>query len=408
MLNAPVSRRKFLALSALASMGSTLRAAEARTNIAAGNTEFAADLFGQLRSEAGNVFYSPFSISTALAMTGAGAKGETLAEFQKVLHLPADLGAANAQFGELLAKINPQGKVKLPYQLSTANAVWAQKGYPWRREYVTVVNTLFAAAVEDVDYGMPDAARKRINDWVEKETKEKIKDLIPQGALTPLTRLVLTNAIYFKGTWLSQFTKDSTQDQPFKLGGGKTSTVPLMYQEKFYRYGEAPGLQVLELPYKGNDLSMVVLLPKDVEGLVKVEADVTAENVGKWTKDLRSQKVRVFLPRFKVETSYKLNAPLQALGLKRAFSESEADFGGMHTGMEKPFISLVVHKAFVDVNEEGTEAAAATGVIVGVTSARPVVEEPKVFRADHPFLFFIRHNPTGSVLFMGRVTNPKG
>lgn len=416
MIPSHFSRRKFLALSAMAAAslkGPPLGAAEpkardTRQAFAQGNTQFALDLFSQLREDPANLFFSPFSISVALGMTAAGARGATLEEFQKVLHLPADQGAANTQYGEMLAKINPRGPKKRPYELSTANAIWAQQGYPWRNEYVTVVNTLYAAAVTNLDFNEPEAARKLINDWVEQETRQKIKNLIPEGAITPLTRMVLTNAIYFKGTWLNTFEKSSTQDQPFHLAGGKQVSVPLMYQQRHFIYGEAPGLQILELPYKGNDLSMLVLLPETVEGLGKLESELSSEKLKEWTSEMHVQKVQVYLPRFKVETSYRLNAPLQALGLKRAFSEGEADFTGMHTGMEKLFISLVVHKAFVEVNEEGTEAAAATGVIVGVTSAPAFPERPKVFRADRPFLFAIRHNATGAILFLGRVAHPKG
>lgn len=402
----PLSRRKFLALSAAVAAGS-LRAADHPTpNPSMSNNQFAFDLYGQLRGEKKNVFYSPFSITTALAMTAAGAKGKTLTEFQEVLHLPTDRAEASLVFNGLFAAVNGTGpQEKRPYELNTANALWAQKGYPWRKEYITVVNKIFGAAVEDVDYRQPEPARATINGWVEKQTKEKIKDLLPSGSITPETRLVLTNAIYFKGSWAFPFEKEATKDQPFKLADGRTVAVPLMQEEKFFHYGEQPGFQLLELPYKGNELSMVVLLPREANGLAKLDADLSVASLGTWTKAARSAKVRVFLPRFKVEASYTLNDPLKKLGLKLPFENP--DFTGMHTGSENLAISLVVHKAFVDVNEEGTEAAAATGVVIAPT-AMPMPVEPKIFRADRPFLFLIKHNKSGVILFMGRVTNPKG
>lgn len=410
-----LSRRRFLALSGVASaqalFGRTLAAEPKPTSelaaLVAGDSAFALDLYGQLRKESGNLFLSPFSISTALAMTSAGAKGATLDEMNKALHLPKDPHQA---FGKLLQSINGAG-AKRNYQLTTANAIWAQKGYPWRAEFKDLTSKSYGAGVIETDFGMPEAARQAINAWVEKETKEKIKDLIPAGAVDPLTRMVLTNAIYFKAAWAEQFKKHNTKDQPFTTADGTKVDVPMMTQTETCGYGEftlSSGKQgqVLELPYVGRELSMYVFLPREASALGAVEEALTPDSLATWVKGVARSRVQVFLPRFKVEKALGLNAPLQSLGMKAAFSDRTADFSGMQTGQEKLFISAVLHKAFVDVNEEGTEAAAATAVVVGVRSAVPT--EPKTFRADHPFLFLIRENKTGSILFLGRVSNPKG
>ena len=375
-------------------------------DLVAGNTAFAPDLYAKLREQKGNLFVSPFSISTALAMTSAGARGNTLDEMQKVLHLPEKPHAA---FGELLKKINAAG-AKGKYELTTANAIWAQQGFPWRGEFTALVNKDYGAGFFPVDFaGKPEAARQRINAWVEKETKEKIKELIPQGVIDALTRMVLTNAIYFKGNWASQFKKANTKNQPFYLDGGKKAEVPLMHQDGTYGYGEmvygsGDRVQILSLPYVGKELSMIAVLP-EAGKLASLEAKLTAENLGKWTGPLREQKVNVYLPRFMLEMDQpiSLKAPLIAMGMKDAFDDMKADFFGMHSGKEQLLITEVLHKAFVDVNEEGTEAAAATGVVVGLRSAPA---KPTVFRADRPFLFLIRDNATGSILFLGRYTGP--
>ncbi len=376
-------------------------------DLVAGNTAFALDLYAKLRGQQGNLFLSPFSISTALAMTSAGARGNTLDEMQKVLHLTKEPHAA---FGELLKKIHAAG-AKGKYELTTANAIWAQQGFPWRGEFTDLVTKSYGAGFFPVDFaGKPEPARQRINAWVEKETKEKIKELIPQGVIDPLTRMVLTNAIYFKGNWATQFKKANTKDQPFHLEGGKKAEAPLMHQLGTYGYSEAAigagdRVQILSLPYVGKELSMIAVLPAAGK-LASLEAKLSAENLAKWTAPLRQQKINVYLPRFQLEMDQpiSLKQPLIAMGMKDAFDDRKADFFGMHSGKEMLLITEVLHKAFVDVNEEGTEAAAATGVVVGVRSDAPA--SPPVFRADHPFLFFIRDNATGSVLFLGRYTGP--
>jgi serpin B len=263
----------------------------------------------------------------------------------------------------------------------------------------------YGSSIEPVDYsGHTEAARKTINDWVEARTNRKIVELLKSGMVGDSTRLVLVNAIYFKGNWASQFEARLTEDEPFHMSSEKSVAAPLMRQTHDFRYAESPGLQVLELPYAGGDLSMLVLLPNKVDGLGDLEAGLTAENLTTWTANLKSHKVAVFLPKFKSTSEFKLAGTLAALGMSDAFG-SLADFSGMD-GRKDLFISDVIHKAFVEVNEGGTEAAAATAMVMAGSAAPSNPRPIPVFRADHPFLFLIRDNRNGSVLFLGRVTDP--
>jgi serpin B len=411
-----LSRRKFFALSGAAAAGAALgrytqacpvlSAAEGEGNaLATGNAAFGTDLYARLRAEKGDLFLSPFSVSTALAMTAAGARGKTFDEMAKVLRLPESKDP-HAAFGPLLAEINRNAAVEKPaYQLSTANAIWAQEGYPWRKEFVELTQKNYGAGLIPTDFSMPEEARQRINGWVEKETRDRIKDLIPRGELDRLTVMVLTNAIYFKSAWMNPFARAATADQPFFKADGTKAPVKLMTVQEHAPYHETDEVQVVELPYEKRELSMVVVLPRKADGLAKVEAALTAETLAAWAAAAKPANTRVYLPRFKIEWERELKSDLMDMGMKLAFTAG-ADFGGMHTGSEKIMISKVIHKAFVDVDEVGTEAAAATAVIMKRASA--VFGEPKVFRADRPFLFAIRENKTGSLLFLGRYTGPKG
>jgi serpin B len=365
-----------------------------------GDNVFAFDLYNQLRAKEGNVFFSPYSISTALAMTYAGARGDTAEEMAKALHItlpPDELHRAEAA---LLAALTGAGKSR-GYQLSIANALWGQQGYGFKEDYLKLTQTSYGAGLRQIDFaGNTEAARQAINAWVAKETQDKIKDLFQKGVLNANTRLVLTNAIYFKGDWASQFKKDLTREEEFQTGTDKVKT-PLMHQTARFKYLDADGLQALELSYVGKELSMVVLLPKKVDGLAELEKSLSAEKVAGWLGKLREQEVVVALPKFKTTCEYSLKEPLAALGMMKAFGPT-ADFSGINGKKDDLFIQAVVHKAFVDVNEEGTEAAAATGIAVGVRA----VPVRAVFRADHPFVFLIRDTRNDSVLFLGRVTNP--
>ena len=368
-----------------------------------GNTAYALDLYEKLKESEGNLFFSPYSISTALAMTYAGARGNTEKQMAKVLHFTLDQKQLHPAFAHLEAQLNiVQEKGNI--DLSVANALWIQKDYIFLKEFLDLTKKSYGAVLNRVDFkGACEAARRKINAWVEEETKNKIKDLIKPGVLDSLTRLVLTNAIYFKGRWESQFEKSKTKEATFWLSPGNSLKVPMMNQKQKFRYMENDSLQILELPYVGNNLSMIVLLPKKVDGLAQLEAALSVNNLTTWMDLLREREILVFLPKYKMSSQFSLGQTLASMGMSDAFT-GKADFSGM-TGNKDLYISALIHKAFVDVNEEGTEAAAATAVAMGFLSM-PV--PPPIFRADHPFIFLIRHNPSESILFLGKVVNPTG
>lgn len=371
-----------------------------------GNNRFAADLYSHLKDKtSGNLFFSPYSISAALAMTYAGSAGETQKQMAQVLHFTAPEAKLHQAMARLRESLLAEGKKG--YQFRVANRLWGQKGFEFLPGFLQTTRKHYGAELGVVNFAQnTEQARQEINEWVEKQTEEKIKDLLAPGVLDPRTRLVLTNAVYFKGNWQDQFNKNATKDAPFHLSADKEVTVPTMHQTERFGYKATDDLQVLEMPYTNGELSMIVLLPKDVAGLSPLEKRLTEEHLQGWTKGLPRQKVRVYMPRFKMESQFGLKDTLQAMGMTLAFGEQKADFSGMSSG-EGLYISAVIHKAFVDVNEEGTEAAAATGVVMMPLAAPIEREEPPTFRADHPFLFLIRDNQTGSILFLGRVVNPK-
>jgi serpin B len=368
------------------------------------SNQFAMDLYAQLdREQPGrNLFFSPTSISVALTMTAAGARGQTQSEMAYVLHLDADLAQAHAHYHRLLEQWNAVGE-KRAYQLRVANRLWGQKGYPIRPEYAALTRQQYGAEMLLVDFAQAEAASREINRWVEQQTNDKIKDLIPPESLDALTRLVLTNAVYFKGDWVKPFDKRNTQEEDFSVSARERIKVPLMHQQTMMGYAEEETFQAIELPYAGWDLSMVVLLPKKVDGLPELEKTLKVDTLTSLVSKLHVRKVNTYLPKFTLETSFGLIPTLQAMGMKRAFTP-EADFSGV-SSMEALYISAVLHKVYVDVNEEGTEAAAATGVVLvggGASLPQPI----PVFRADHPFLFLIRDAKAGLILFMGRLTEP--
>jgi len=372
-----------------------------------GNTVFAMDLYQQLREEPGNLFYSPYSISLALAMTYAGARGQTEAEMAEVMRYPLSQEALHPAFNALdqvLAsrKIDPQAGMGRGFQLNIANALWGQKDYAFRQEYLDTLAMNYGAGLRLVDYiHNTEGARLKINDWVSEQTEEKIQNLIPQGALNAETRLVLANAIYFNAAWARTFNEGMTSDQPFTLLDGSEIAVPLMHQTENFRYASGAGWQAVQLPYEGHQMSMVVLLPES-ETFADFEAGLDAQQLNAVLEKMSSVKVDLYLPKFTTESAFALSKTLREMGMSDAFSMS-ANFSGM-TGTDDLFISEVLHKAFVDVDEEGTEAAAATAVIMEA-KGMAVMEEPVVMRADHPFIFLIR-DKTGTILFMGRVLNP--
>jgi serpin B len=317
---------------------------------------------------------------------------------------PWDNKRFSSAFGKIIKDLNARGG-KGKYELRVANALWGQKGYGFLKEFLNLIETDYGGCLNEVDFVTAvEPARKIINDWVESQTNSKIKKLIPEGVLDSMTRLVLTNAIYFKGNWARQFKKEKTQNAPFTLLNGNKVDVPMMSQTADFNYIQTESFQGLELPYVNNELSMIILLPKKLDGLPEFEGTVTINNLSKWLNELRKREVIVFVPKFKMTSQFGLADVLKAMGMTNAFVPDVADFSGIN-GKRDLFISAVIHKAYVEVNEEGTEAAAATGVVMKLTSAGPT--QTPVFRADHPFLFVIRDNHSGSILFIGRVMNPE-
>jgi serpin B len=385
-----------------------------------GNNEFALALFAKLPQKQGNLFFSPYSISTALAMTYAGARGDTDAQMAEVLGFPTLPGVPSedyegvihpawkreklhSAFGKMIENLNARGK-KGNYELTVANALWGQRGYGFLKEFLVLIEIHYDGQLNKVDFiRAVETTRRTINQWVEEKTNDKIKNLIPEGVLNSMTRLVLTNAIYFKGNWASQFKEDRTKPAPFTLINGSRINVPMMNQTEQFPYLETVDFQALELPYVDNELSMIIFLPRRFDGLKEFEKTLTTENISNWLSKLRKREVIVSVPKFKMTSQFAMAPVLKSMGMTDAFRPNVADFSGMN-GKRDLFISAVIHKAYVDVDEEGTEAAAATGVEMTVTS---VPSRMPVFRADHPFLFLIRDNNTGSILFIGRLTNPK-
>ena len=385
-------------------------ASEDLAALAEGGNEFALDLYAGLAGD-GNLFFSPYSISTALAMTAAGARGNTENEMATVLRFPTeDVGGTVsfisrervvASFGSLQKDLIASRETR-GYELHVANSLWGQEGYPFKESFLDLVAKHFGGGFNVADFVRnAEVERVRINAWVEEATREKIEDLIPPGGVDSLTALVLTNAVYFKGQWVSRFDEKSTRDAAFH-GTRGDATVPMMYQKGDFQYLEDDVVQVLEMSYVGEDVSMLVLLPR-VDGprsLEVLEASLTTEMLSDWSGRLREKEVKVYFPRFEMTWgSEDISRHLAELGIHDAFGE-RADFSGM-SDLKDLFIGPVFHKAFVAVNEEGTEAAAATAVVM----KRLAIQEETIFRADHPFLFVIRDDATGSILFMGRVAD---
>jgi serine protease inhibitor len=476
------------------------------TAVVRSNSDFALDLYGRLRADnAGrNLFFSPYSVSSALAMVAEGARGETAEQMGKVLHFPEtaqahagmaalndhfnagsrgapravrariealrkELQAANRSAADLgragkwaeqekaarksqavAAELNKLQSEYGQYELRVANALWGEKTYPFKQSYVDTVHKYYrTGGLFPVDFRNDyEGARKRINGWVEGQTNNRIKDLIPADALDKeaqkLVRLVLTNAIYFKGEWAEVFAEGQTKDEDFLLAGGGKARVPMMRRDDMgavryaaFRgdgtffdtptrvpfgkvdekkvYPDERGFTMLELPYKGGELSMVVLVPRSADGLAALEKKLTSANLAAWVGKLQQRGTHVYLPKFKLETKYDLGQTLQGMGMARAFKDPRRADGAQFDGMsesqdpaEKLYISKVLHKAFVEVSEKGTEAAAATAV----SMAKPTAErasQPFVptFKADRPFLFLVRDRQTGSILFLGRMVNPR-
>ncbi|MHB8070251.1 MAG: serpin family protein [Desulfobaccales bacterium] len=369
-----------------------------------GGAAFTLNLYRQLAAQKeGNIFFSPYSISLALAMTYAGAKGETAAQMAQVLGftLPsARLHPALAALSRHLQKVgNEAGQT-----LSVANAIWLNSGLKVQPEYLQLIGDNYSKEMRQLDFCQGPQAQKTINDWVSQKTQDRIKDLIPDGVLNCHTMMVLTNAVYFLGEWADKFDQKQTKPGPFWPTPDKQVEVPFMHRTGKYFYTEAEGWQVLKLPYRGERLSMLALLPKTKGALAQEEKGLNPEMLAKLAQNLRPRQVEVILPKFEVKAGYSLNGYLKGLGMSAAFSP-QADFGGI-SAQRQLRIDLVLHQAWVKVEEKGTEAAAGTAVVMVETAVlKPI--PPPVFQADHPFLFFIQDRETGLILFWGRLSNPQ-
>ncbi|XP_074549278.1 leukocyte elastase inhibitor-like [Halichoeres trimaculatus] len=380
------------------------------TPLSKANTSFSLALFKQLsdNDKKANVFFSPFSISSALAMVTLGARGNTATQMSECLKTQECQDEVHSSFGQLLGELN---KADAPYALSVANRLYGEQSYQFVEDFLGSTRKYYDAELEAVDFiANFEAARANINSWVESKTQGKIKDVLAQGVVDSLTRLVLVNAIYFKGSWLKKFQESSTRDAQFRLNKNETKSVKMMHQKSKFPLTYIPegNCQILEMPYIGKELSMLIFLPNNIEddstGLEKLEKELTYDNFVEWTRPdmMDTVEVMVGLPRFKMEEKYDLKNVLMSMGMVDAFDMGRSDFSGMSPANDL-VLSKVVHKAFVEVNEEGTEAAAATAAVMMLRCAM----RPATFIADHPFLFFIRHNPSMSILFSGRYCSPE-
>jgi len=376
------------------------------TSLVAGNSGFAFDLYQAVKNVDGNLFYSPHSISLALAMTYAGARSETAQQMANTLHFTLEDNRLHPAFNWLDIELTSRGrgakgKDEGGFRLNIVNTIWGQRDYKFLAEFLDVLAENYGAGLRPLDFAKAsEESRITINKWISDQTKGRIEDLIPQGAINALTRLVLTNAIYFNAAWQYPFKEDATRDGPFYLLDGSEITAPMMRQTKSFGYYEANDYQAVELPYDGRELSMVILLPK-LSQFEAFESSLDAQHIDTIIKNMKSRRVALTMPKFEFDSSFRLAQTLAAMGMPIAF-RTDADFSGI-TGNRELFIADVIHKAFVSVDEAGTEAAAATAVIM--PTAMPP-EESIEFNVDRPFIFLIRDIETGAILFVGRVVNP--
>jgi serpin B len=372
-----------------------------------GNSEFAFELYKNIISRTnGNTFFSPFSISEALAMAYAGARATTESEMAGVLNFTLSQEELHPAFNRLDSEVR-SGAPYGGFELNIANSIWGQQGYNFLTEFLTVLGQNYGAGMKFADFaGNPEAARVEINNWVEDHTNDRIKDLIPQGVLDAMTKLVLANAIYFNADWESKFLTDNTINQPFTLLDGSEIINLMMFQDSDYKYSEGDGWQAIEMPYVGETTSMVVILPT-IERFDEVEQNLSTSMLEGIVSSSQYREVELTLPKFEFESAFALSDILKTMGMTTAFEGGLADFSGMD-GTNLLFIGEVLHKAFVKVDEEGTEAAAATAVVMQATADSIEPPEKVEFKADHPFIFLIRDVNNGSILFLGRVLNPSG
>lgn len=378
------------------------------TQLVQGNTGFALDLFDEVRDTDSNLLVSPYSISVALSMTWAGARGTTEAQIADALRYPFGQETLHPAFNALGQSLENNGEEadhdNQPFQLELTNSIWGQEAYPFSDAYLDTLAVNYGAGLRVLDFkSNPEAARTEINEWVEEQTNEKIKELLPSGSISELTRLALVNAVYFKADWKHTFEKEATEDGTFTALDGSQSTVPMMRQSTSFPYAETDGHQLIELPYVGDSIGMVVVLPAD-GAFESFERSLDANRLTSMLDSLQSRAGEIVLPRFTYDSTLNLKKTLSALGMEIAFDENRADFTGMAESDhgEDLFISDVVQKSHIAVDEKGTEAAAATGVVVSTTSA-PI--DPFEMIVNRPFIHLIRDRETGTILFLGRVTD---
>ena len=358
-----------------------------------GNNAFAFELFKNVFDEKANVFLSPFSISSALAMTYAGARNETEKQMSKVLHFDLNQKNTHQGFFEINSELK-KCKSNSEIELSIANAIWKREGSSFKKDFLDINKKYYSTDL------FPLKGAKPINEWAAKNTKNKITEIVTEGDLSDAT-MVLTNAIYFKGDWLNSFNEKETQKSMFKTANGKEIETDMMFQVNQVGYFEDENNQVIDLPYKGETMSMTIILPKESNSISKLSAALNVKLFTSYIKSLEEQEVNIYLPKFSFESEFHLESVLPIMGMVDAFYPGKADFTGMANDV---FIGGIIHKAVIEVNEKGSVAAAVTAVIIKTTSA---LKQDIFFNADHPFLIVIREKKTGSILFMGSVIEPK-
>jgi serine protease inhibitor len=368
--------------------------------IVEGNNQFAFDLLKQLGTQNQNTFFSPYSISTALFMTAGGARGNTEKQMLKVLHQAQNSLAYHKKFGEIITKATNKQNV----ELSIANSIWPQKGFKFKPDYLNLLKSAYKTKVTESDFAKnPNAEAQKINKWVEEKTKSKITNIIKPDVLDANTKLVLANAIYFYGYWKTTFDTAKNQIAPFYKNGGTQVNTTFMNASYSMDYASDEMFKVVSIPYKNNEVSLLLILPNNPDSFKLAMNSLDIRRYFDLSKSLKPEKVNLSLPKFKMESEFYLEEKLPAMGMSDAFTK-EADFSGM-TGNKSLSISKVIHKAFIDVSEKGTEAAAATVVIMSRNGGS---HKPIEFKADHPFIFMIKDNSTGQILFMGILNDPKG
>jgi len=354
-----------------------------------------------MRTQEGNLFFSPYSISTALGMTRAGVRGESAKQMDRVLHFGLNQKKVHSGFKNLIDNLHARQRNGKNI-LHIANALWILKDLAIRKEFIDIINTQYNAEAEKLNGQDLEKVKQTINAWVEKKTKGKIKELFHEGGITQDAVLVLTNAVYFKGRWESPFKEEHTSNEPFTLSSGEKVQVPMMFQKNEFRFLEEKTFKALEIAYIGEELSMLILLPNRHDGLPELENSITVPNLKKWLKKMSITEVELHLPKFTIEFSFQLNTILSSMGMTDIFLQGKADLSGMFdvSQTKSPmYVGDTIHKAYINVNEKGTEAAAATGI--------PAECKPLSFIADHPFVFIIRDSVSGIILFMGRMMNPQ-